>query len=175
MARAFDKRTLALLAAILAVLAIFMLDLFTPPLFAAWTLYVPVVFALFWWARKRDIYITAVVCTALICLGFFLAPAEQRMNYSLTNRLLEIAIILALAVGMGRRIDARRTLLRQHSNFKRLLDERNSALEEIMTQQRRTEEEKKALAEQLATAERNIRCSPWLTSSEEPAAAAPVI
>lgn len=139
MARAFDKRTLALLSSLCVAIAIFVLDLATPPALAVWTLYMAPLLALYGWGRKADIYSAAVICAILIYLGLYLAPAEQSMPYALPNRLLEIAIVLVFAVAMGRRLDARRALLRQHSSLKRLLDERNRALEELMAQPQRTE------------------------------------
>jgi uncharacterized membrane protein YccC len=135
MKRAIDKRYIALTTAALGALAVFLLDLFTPPQVAAWTLYVLPLFALMWWGKKRDVYVTAVVCAVMICLGYVFSPPELGMPFAAINRLLEVAVIFVFALAMGRRIDSRRELMRQHNRLKRLLDERSAALEAMMAQQ----------------------------------------
>lgn len=142
MMRAMDSRYVVLLTAAAGAVAVFLLDLFTPPQVAAGTLYVLPFVALLWRGRKRDIYVTAILCAVLIAAGYVLSPAEQRMSHAMTNRLLQVGVVFVLALGMGRRIDARRELLRRHSRLKRLLNERNAALELLMTQHRHGDEEK---------------------------------
>ncbi len=153
MASKADIRVLAPWIAVLGAIGVSVLDLLTPPPVAVASLYVLPMLALVWWGKKRGLYLGAVVCSGLILLGFALVPAHQELPYALINRLLAIAVLLVFAVVMGRRVDARRELLRQYSRMKRLLDERNSALESLMAQQRQTELEKSQLLEQLAQVE----------------------
>ena len=153
MAGVFDNRVYALAVAMLSAIGVFALDLLTPSPVAVASLYVLPMLALVWWGKRRGLYLGAAVCSGLILLGFALVPAHQELPYALINRLLTIAVLLVFAVVMGRRVDARRELLRQYSRMKRLLDERNSALESLMAQQRQTELEKSQLLEQLAQVE----------------------
>jgi hypothetical protein len=171
MGRAIDKRYIALLAAMLGALAVFLLDIFTPPQVAAWTLYVLPLFALMWWGKKRDVYVTAAICAGLVLVGYYVSPPEQRLAFALTNRLLQVAVILIFAIAMGRRIDSRRELLRQHSRVKRLLDERNAAFEHLMAQHKHSEQEKAELSRQLAAATPAAAYAGWPLPSVQPEAA----
>jgi hypothetical protein len=171
MERAIDKRYIALLAAMLGALTVFLLDIFTPPQVAAWTLYVLPLFALMWWGKKRDVYVTAAVCAGLVLVGYYVSPPEQRLSFALTNRLLQVAVILIFAVAMGRRIDSRRELMRQHSRVKRLLDERNAAFEHLAAQHKQSEQEKAELSRQLAPSAPAASYAPWSLPPEQPEAA----
>ncbi|MFN8466594.1 MAG: hypothetical protein U0X20_13635 [Caldilineaceae bacterium] len=144
MARMRDKRSLALLAAVFGAAGIFVLDLTMPPLIALAGLYVLPMIALVWWGKKRVLYLGAVGCAGLILLGYALVPVRQELPYALVNRLLPIAVLFVFAIAMGRRIDARRELLRQYSRTKRLLDERNAALEAFLAQHRYEDEKTQA-------------------------------
>jgi hypothetical protein len=140
MERAIETRYIALLAALLGATAIFTLDLLTPAEFAAWTLYVLPLLALLGWGKKRDVYFTTVVCAGLLVLAFLLTPAEQTLAWAAANRALQLGILFVFAFHIGRRIDSRRELLRQHSRLKRLLDERTVALEQLIPQLRRSDQ-----------------------------------
>lgn len=153
MASKADIRVLAPWIAVLGAIGAFVLDLLTPSPVEVASLYILPMLALVWWGKKRGLYLGAIVCSGLILLGYALMPAHQELPYALINRLLTIAVLLVFAVVMGRRVDSRRELLRQYSRMKRLLDDRNSALESLMAQQRQTELEKSQLLEQLAQAE----------------------
>jgi hypothetical protein len=120
------------------------LDLLTPPPVVAAPLHVLPMPTLVWWGKKRGLYLGAVVCAGLIWLGYVLTPAEQELPFAAVNRLLPILVLLVFAVAMGRRVDSRRELLRQYSRTKRLLDERNAALEAFLTQHRYEDEKMQA-------------------------------
>ena len=136
MARVLDRRVYAPVVAVLGVTGVFVLDLLTPPPVAAAPLYILPMLALVWWGTKRGLYLGAAVCAGLIWLGYVLTPAEQELPFAAVNRLLPVLVLLVFAVAMGRRGDSRRELLRQYSRTKRLLDERNAALEVFLAQHR---------------------------------------
>lgn len=136
MVRARDNRMYAVVLAGAGAGGVFVLDLLTPPAVAVAPLYVLPMLALVWWGKKRGLYLGAVFCSGLIWLGYVLSPDEQGLPYAAINRLLSVTVLLVFAVAMARRVDARRELLRQYSRTKRLLDERNKALEAFMAQQR---------------------------------------
>ena len=144
MARVLDRRVFVPVLAVLGVISVFVLDLLTPPPVVAAPLYVLPMLALVWWGKKRGLYLGAVVCTGLIWLGYVLTPAEQDLPFAAVNRLLPVLVLLVFAVAMGRRVDARRELLRQYSRTKRLLDERNAALEAFLAQHRYEDEKMQA-------------------------------
>jgi hypothetical protein len=153
MARVLGNRAYVLTTAVLAVIGVFTLDLLTPPSVAVTSLYVVPMVALVWWGKRRGMYLGAVVCAGLILLGYGLVPAKQILPYALTNRLLVIVVLFVFAVAMGRRIRSHRELRRQYSRMKHTFDERDSALETLMTQQRQSEVEKAQLLELLAGAD----------------------
>jgi hypothetical protein len=117
-----------------------------------------------WWGKRRDVYLTALFCIALLALAFYITPAEQELPFAATNRLIEAALVLIFALAIGRRIESRRELMRQHSRLKRLLDERNSALELLMAQQRRLETENAELKQRLASTDAAGDYATWVAS-----------
>jgi hypothetical protein len=138
MERTTDKRIVALLAAWLGAAIIFAIDYFAAPEIVVTSLYILPLLLLMWWGRKRDVYLTALFCIGLLALAFYLSPAKQELPFAIVNRLIEAAVVLTLALAIGRRIDSRRELMRQHTRLKRLLDERSRALELLMAQQQAT-------------------------------------
>jgi hypothetical protein len=135
MERTTDKRIVALLAAWLGAATIFAFDYFAAPEIVVTSLYILPLLLLMWWSKKRDVYLTALFCIGLLGLAFYLSPAKQELPFALANRLIEAAVVLIFALAIGRRIDSRRELMRQHNRLKRLLDERSKSLELLMGQQ----------------------------------------
>jgi Sec-independent protein secretion pathway component TatC len=161
MARKFNNRAYALLAAVILAIGVFGVDLLTPAPVVVASLYMLPMLALVWWRKKRGLYLGAVLCSGLVFLAYILSPAEYKLPFSAINRLLPVFILFVFAVAIGRRVDSRRELRRQFGRVKRLLDERNSALEVVMLQQRQTEEEKAQLLERLAQVEGVDRPTVW--------------
>ncbi len=149
MASRFDKRVFAPWIAAVGATGVFALDLLTPPQVVVASLYVLPLIALVWWGKTRGIYLGAVVCAGLILLGYALVPAQQVLPYGLLNRLLVIVVLFVFAVAMGRRIQSHRELRRQYGRMKHAFEERDSALEVLMAQQRQSEMEKTHLLDRL--------------------------
>lgn len=149
----FDKRVLAPWIAAVGAIGVFALDLLTPPQVVVVSLYVLPMVALVWWGKRRGMYLGAVVCAGLILLAYALVPAQQIVPYALINRLLIVVVIFVFAVAMGRRIHSHRKLRRQYGRMKHTFDERDSALEILMAQQRQSELEKTQLQQRLEQVE----------------------
>ena len=62
-------------------------------------------------------------------------------------------MLFVFAIAMGRRIHSHRELRRQYGRIKHTFDERDSALEVLVAQQRKSELENTQLLERLAQAE----------------------
>jgi ABC-type multidrug transport system fused ATPase/permease subunit len=149
----FDRRVLAPWIAAVGATGVFALDLLTPPQVVVASLYVLPMIALVWWGKRRGMYLGAMVCAGLILLGYALVPAQQMLPYGLINRLLIIVVLFVFAVAMGRRIHSHRELRRQYGRMKLTFEERNSALEALLAQQRQSQLEKTQLLERLAQVE----------------------
>lgn len=153
MARMPNKRLFALWGAAVGAAGVFVLDLVTPPQVVVASLYILPMIALVWWGKRRGMYLGAIVCAGLILLGYALVPIQQVMLYALLNRLMIIAVLFVFAIAMGRRIHSHRELRRQYGRIKHTFDERDSALEVLVAQQRKSELENTQLLERLAQAE----------------------
>jgi hypothetical protein len=173
MERTTDKRIVALLAAWLGAAIIFAIDYFAAPEIVITSLYILPLLLLMWWGKKRDVYLTTLFCIGLLALAFYIAPAKQELPFALVNRLIEAAVLLTFALAIGRRIDSRRELVRQHSRLKRLLDERSRALEVLMTQQRSDPAQDAELSTHSAETDPSGDDAAWIAAEAESLEAQP--
>lgn len=93
-----ERRTAIYSSLLLALVAVFIADLFTPLGVAVWILYlVPLIISLLSWNRAIPL-VTATIATGLAGVGFFLSPPGLSPSYAMANRLLGILTVWLIAI-----------------------------------------------------------------------------
>lgn len=96
------RRNAALM--VILVVASFIADLFLPLGIAGGVLYVLPVLLTMWLPDHRITVPTAIVCSGLTLVGFVYSPPGMEPIYAVTNRLLAVGVIWAIAIAaLGRR------------------------------------------------------------------------